>query len=214
MMKKWMLLLIIVATLAYPTIILESNHVKAADIEHNTINLNKLLLEKGYATLYDKTELIPPKFRTSPDTWPDKIPTSDVDAEGTCTHVVDGDTIDVQGVGRVRLAAINTPEEGEPGYQEAKDYVTQVCLNKKVYLDIDPERSLDQYNRILAMVYVSNETNKTQPLMNQTPTTLAIENNTTTPPTTKMPPTGTPITILALGILTILTGIVYSHMKK
>ena len=43
------------------------------------------------------------------------------EVSGNCYKVVDGDTIDVEGVGRVRFVGVNTPERGDSGYQEAKD---------------------------------------------------------------------------------------------
>jgi hypothetical protein len=42
---------------------------------------------------------------------------------GTVTEIVDGDTLDVNNV-RVRLALVNTPENG---YTEAVDFVQSVC---------------------------------------------------------------------------------------
>ena len=58
------------------------------------------------------------------------------------TNVVDGDTIDVKidlgfrmyTVQRIRLQGIDTPERGQPGYQEAKDRVIELVLNKEVML--------------------------------------------------------------------------------
>ena len=58
------------------------------------------------------------------------------------TNVVDGDTVDVNvdlgfkvySKQRIRLAGIDTPERGQPGYQEAKDRVTELVLNKQVFL--------------------------------------------------------------------------------
>lgn len=75
------------------------------------------------------------------------------EAGGYCPHVVDGDTIDVEGVGRIRFVGVNTPERGERGYQEAKDFVKSSCLGKTVYLDIDNAKHYDKYGRILAVVY-------------------------------------------------------------
>ncbi len=83
----------------------------------------------------------------------DKI-SSNYDANGFCTHIVDGDTIDVDGIGRVRLVGINTPEENQRGYHEAKDFVKKTCLGKRVYLDIDNAKYYDKYGRVLAVVYV------------------------------------------------------------
>ncbi|MDI9624558.1 MAG: thermonuclease family protein [Methanothermobacter sp.] len=78
------------------------------------------------------------------------------ETSGYCYHVVDGDTIDVEGVGRIRLVGVNTPERGQPGYQEAKDFVEEMCLGKTVHLDIDDVKNRDKYGRILAVVYVDN----------------------------------------------------------
>lgn len=78
------------------------------------------------------------------------------EAHGLCYKVIDGDTIWVKGIGKVRLVQVNTPERGEPGYKEAKNFVKKVCLNKTVYLDIDDKKPKDKYNRTLAIVYVGN----------------------------------------------------------
>ncbi|EKF86270.1 thermonuclease [Methanobacterium formicicum DSM 3637] len=76
------------------------------------------------------------------------------EVSGKCYKVVDGDTIDVEGVGRVRFVGVNTPEKGQAGYQTAKDYVTRMCLGKTVGLDIDNTKNKDKYDRALAVVYV------------------------------------------------------------
>ncbi|MDI6701548.1 MULTISPECIES: thermonuclease family protein [Methanothermobacter] len=76
------------------------------------------------------------------------------DASGYCYHVVDGDTIDVEGVGRIRFVGVNTPERGQSGYREAKDFVKSSCLGRTVQLDIDDARRHDKYGRVLAVVYV------------------------------------------------------------
>lgn len=65
--------------------------------------------------------------------------------KATVENVVDGDTIDVSvDLGfkvstrqRVRLARIDTPERGQPGYAAARDFVRDVALNKTVMLKTD-----------------------------------------------------------------------------
>ena len=42
----------------------------------------------------------------------------------TVTYIVDGDTLDV-GSTRIRLALVNSPEVGQPGYSEAKEFTNQ-----------------------------------------------------------------------------------------
>ncbi len=78
----------------------------------------------------------------------------EVDKTGLVTRVVDGDTIDVDGVGRIRLADITTPEVGQPGATEATDYTSSLVSDKTVYLDIDDVYGKDQYGRWVAVVYV------------------------------------------------------------
>ena len=58
-----------------------------------------------------------------------KIPTrsgTDV-VHGTITEVIDGDTIIHSAAAIVRLALVNSPERGEPGYQEAMNFTSDVC---------------------------------------------------------------------------------------
>ncbi len=55
---------------------------------------------------------------------------------------------------RIRLADINTPETGETGYQEAKDFLTSLIHEKHVYLDIDNQTQTDPYGRFVAVTYV------------------------------------------------------------
>lgn len=83
----------------------------------------------------------------TPENW-------EVDAEGTAYHIVDGDTFDVNNIGRIRLADINSPDKGETGYNSAKNYLTTLIYDKFIYLDIDDVYETDDYNRIIAVVYV------------------------------------------------------------
>ena len=76
------------------------------------------------------------------------------EAKGFCDYVVDGNTIEVSGVGKIRLVGIDAPNKGQPGYQEASDFVKSKCLGKVVYLDIDDAKNKDKYGRILAVVFV------------------------------------------------------------
>ena len=63
---------------------------------------------------------------------------------GYIRNVVDGDTVDVSfsiyGIQRVRLVGINTPEIGEEGYEEAKEFVNRTCLGEEVKLDVDDKK--------------------------------------------------------------------------
>jgi endonuclease YncB( thermonuclease family) len=71
--------------------------------------------------------------------------------------VIDGDTIDVTTIGRVRLLGIDAPEIGRgfdtpaPFGREARDRLTQLILHRWVRLEQEGP-TLDTYNRRLAYV--------------------------------------------------------------
>jgi Staphylococcal nuclease homologue len=79
--------------------------------------------------------------------------TETVELVGNVTHVVDGDTLDINGI-RVRLTLVDTPEKGQPGFKEAKEFVNTNCLGKKGELDVDDgQRRGDRYGREIGIVY-------------------------------------------------------------
>ena len=66
-------------------------------------------------------------------------------------RIIDGDTI-VSGNFSIRLLGINSPEKGEIGYSDAKDFLINTILNKTVTLDFGREK-YDLYHRKLAYIY-------------------------------------------------------------
>ena len=78
-------------------------------------------------------------------------------------RVVDGDTIIVEGVGRVRLIGVDTPETVHPNRpvefygKEASAFTKRLLVGKPVRLEYDRERT-DRYGRTLAYVYLSDGT--------------------------------------------------------
>ena len=76
-------------------------------------------------------------------------------------RVIDGDTIVVTPDRlkgrqvRVRYLCINAPDEGEPGYEDAKRANQDLVAGKKVKLVMDTTH-LDRYKRYLRYVYVSD----------------------------------------------------------
>ncbi len=88
------------------------------------------------------------------------------DAVATVVRVVDGDTIEISpaiaGAEDVRLIGVDTPEtkdpeEGvEPYGKEASAFATDELTGRRVGLEFDVER-IDQYDRLLAYVYVGGE---------------------------------------------------------
>jgi len=82
----------------------------------------------------------------------------EIDATTVVSKVIDGDTFDTTSEGRIRLADVDTPEKGESGYYEAKNFLTSLLYNKQVYLDIDDVYETDKYGRLVCVVYVSHNT--------------------------------------------------------
>jgi hypothetical protein len=74
---------------------------------------------------------------------------------GTVLRVIDGDTI-VVGNESVRLLGINTPEKGEEYYSEAKIFLENIVLNKKIVLEKSKENR-DKYGRLLRYVFVGDK---------------------------------------------------------
>ena len=73
------------------------------------------------------------------------------------TKVIDGDTIDIETGERVRLICIDTPEYDEEGYKDAKEYVEDLILNKKVRLEKDVSET-GKYGRLVRYVYLEDGT--------------------------------------------------------
>jgi micrococcal nuclease len=69
--------------------------------------------------------------------------------------VVDGDTIKLASGREIRLLGIDTPEKGQPYYNEAKDFLERLILGKKVRLEKDVTNK-DKYGRYLRYVFLKN----------------------------------------------------------
>lgn len=63
-------------------------------------------------------------------------------------RVVDGDTVELEGVGRVRLIGVDTPERGEECFDEATGYLEDLIGDKTVRYRYQAERQ-DRYDREL-----------------------------------------------------------------
>jgi len=74
--------------------------------------------------------------------------------DNTATRIIDGDTFELSTGEKVRLICIDTPETGEPGAQEATDFLTELILNKEVRLEKDISET-DKYGRLLRYVWVN-----------------------------------------------------------
>lgn len=75
---------------------------------------------------------------------------------GIVSHVVDGDTVDVDGVGRIRVIGIDTPERGACGYESATQAMSVLVLGRQVSLVPGAIEDSDRYGRILRYVDVGS----------------------------------------------------------
>ena len=71
------------------------------------------------------------------------------------THVIDGDTIEIEGGYHVRYIGIDAPEIGEPYYWEAVEANRNLVEGRKVYLEKDIEDK-DEHGRLLRYVWVND----------------------------------------------------------
>jgi len=71
----------------------------------------------------------------------------------TVTNVIDGNIIETQNHGLIKLALVKTPEQGQDGYQDAKDFTTEMCMNKTALIDQDGGQPADSSGRKIAVVY-------------------------------------------------------------
>lgn len=71
------------------------------------------------------------------------------------THVVDGDTVDLDSGDSVRLVGIDTPERGECGFGPAQSAMKRLVLGKEVTL-VESDEDADKYGRLLRYVEVGD----------------------------------------------------------
>ncbi|WP_158628558.1 thermonuclease family protein [Saccharopolyspora rhizosphaerae] len=71
------------------------------------------------------------------------------------SRAVDGDTLELSDGRRVRLLGVDTPEQGECGFDEATENASRRAVGKEVWLFREPEVTTDQHGRELAYVDVA-----------------------------------------------------------
>lgn len=82
-------------------------------------------------------------------------------SEGQVIRIVDGDTVHAVFQGKeetIRLLRINTPERGQPGYQEATQTLADLLANHTIRLEFEKSGELerDNYQRILAYIFIGD----------------------------------------------------------
>jgi micrococcal nuclease len=79
------------------------------------------------------------------------LPACSSNSQMTVSSVIDGDTIHVNGTLKVRYLGIDTPEIGEPYYQQAKDENSRLLSGRMVTLETDLTNE-DSHGRLLRYV--------------------------------------------------------------
>lgn len=76
----------------------------------------------------------------------------------TVARIIDGDTFEISSRETVRLICIDAPEKGRQGYNEAKQFLSDLILDKQIRLEKDVSET-DEYERLLRYVYVNDSNN-------------------------------------------------------
>ena len=86
-----------------------------------------------------------------------KAYSGEFDITAVVDWVIDGDTFNVTSREKIRLADIDTPEYGETGYSEAKNFLINLIKGKTVYIDIDDISRTDSGGeRLVCVVYIEH----------------------------------------------------------
>ena len=81
------------------------------------------------------------------------LPTPSDGQQVQIAHVVDGDTVELADGRRVRYLGINTPEHGQPLFEEATAANQRLTEGRTAWIVLDTQPT-DRYGRILAYVWV------------------------------------------------------------
>jgi len=72
------------------------------------------------------------------------------------TEIIDGDTLVIERGNYIRLIGINAPEKNQKLYNESKDFLSSLVLNKEVRVEKDLDNS-DNYGRLLRYLFLKLE---------------------------------------------------------
>lgn len=77
--------------------------------------------------------------------------------KGEVTKVVDGDTLYIFNT-KIRLVLVDTPEVGEDGFGDAKNFTASLCpVGSQATADQDDMQLYDNYDRMLAVIYCNGK---------------------------------------------------------
>ncbi|MDD5731908.1 MAG: thermonuclease family protein [Patescibacteria group bacterium] len=73
------------------------------------------------------------------------------------TEVVDGNTIILEGISRIRLIGIKAPDQDEEFGIEATDFLKALVDQKEVYFQIDEKNPQDELGRLRGIIYIDKK---------------------------------------------------------
>ena len=92
----------------------------------------------------------------SSDTTSENIEPAFMDYDDQITRVIDGDTLLIDQT-KIRLSLVNSPERGEMGYEEARDFASTVCpVGANAEYVEDSWQPVDKYGRSVGLVYCND----------------------------------------------------------
>ena len=92
----------------------------------------------------------------SSDTTSENIEPAFMGYDGKITGVIDGDTLLIDQT-KIRLSLVNSPERGEMGYEEARDFASIVCpVGANAEYVEDSWQPVDKYGRSVGLVYCND----------------------------------------------------------
>ncbi len=80
--------------------------------------------------------------------------TIQVDKTAAVTSVVDGSSFTLSSGETVKLAGVDTPAQGLPGYDSSRNFLSSLVNLKTVYLTVDTVTITDQAGRLLCVAYL------------------------------------------------------------
>jgi len=122
-------------------------------MKHHLILLVIVIVILSGCTSADKSEI------TGKASKPQSTSKCEGQFEGTVEKIFDGDTIKLRECDKsIRLSLVDTPEDTEPGYQEAKSFTESLCkVGTIATIDQDDLQPRDRYDRTVGLVYCQNK---------------------------------------------------------
>lgn len=160
-LKRWGigLLWFVIAVVLSPKQAVDSHQVVTAPVEQEVREVNSGTVSENTTKQMADSVPVPAEEEirdsASPEVVLDSRVSSQAGGETKAVSVVDGDTFRLDNDETVRLIGINTPESGQPYYQEATNVLRDLVLDKVVRLERDISER-DRYGRLLAYVYVGD----------------------------------------------------------